>query len=408
MQVDSLLRQTLGVKWIRVTRVKQVGHVIHGWLKSRAGSRPRCSVCRRKCSGYDTRRERCWRYVRLWGVRVNLHYRPRRVDCPRCGQVMEEMPWSCGKSPLSLQLVVFLAQLARLLPWQDVSRLTGEQWNTVRAAVRLAVDYGLAHRDTSGIFVVGVDEISRRKGQTYQTNVYDLQGKRLVWTGAGRNQETLMRFFEEWGPERCKHITAICCDMWDPYINIIKKYAPAATLVFDKFHIVQHLCQAIDKVRKEEVREKELSNPEVLAGTKYIWLKNPENLTDKQRIRLGELEKLNLKINRAYLLKEAFKRFWDYSYPACAEKYLDEWCRMAMHSRLKPLQKFVKMVQVHRPNIMTHFRYQITNAVTEGLNRKAKVISTKAYGFRTSETYGLALMHVMGDLPLPPITHRFL
>jgi len=322
--------------------------------------------------------------------------------------MIEDMPWSCGKSPLSRQLVVLLAQLARLLPWEEVSRMMNESWNTIRAAVKTAVTYGLAVRDTSGIVVIGVDEISRRRGQTYQTNVYDLQAKRLVWTGEGRGMETLQRFFTEWGPERCKQITAVCCDMWDPYINVIKQHLPQATLVFDKFHIVQHLCQAIDTVRKEEVREKETTNPEVLAGTKYIWLKNPENLTDKQQARLGDLEKLNLKINRAYLLKEAFKRFWDYSYPACAEKFIGDWCSMAMRSRLKPLQKFVKMVREHQSNIMTYFRYRVTNAVTEGLNRKAKVLSQRAYGFRTSENYGLALMHMMGGLALPPITHRFL
>lgn len=318
------------------------------------------------------------------------------------------MPWSFGKSPISLHLSVVIAELTRKQPWQDVAGMLGIHWNTVRAAISRAVEYGLEHRDTSAVRSIGIDEISRRKRFVYQTNVYDLKDPRLLWTGADRGAATLEQFFEIWGEERTKKLYAICCDMWDPYIKSIKEKAPQAILVFDKFHIIKHLNTAVDDVRKQEYQEKKEENPDLLKGTKYIWLKNPENLTDKQQARLSRLEKLNLKINRAYLLKESFKKVYEYQYPANAVKYLKWWCSKAMRSRLKPMQKFVKQLRRYWNNVVTYFKVGITNARVEGLNRKAKVVSTRAYGYKSSKTFALALYHALGQLPLPETIHKFL
>lgn len=408
MLIESLLQNTLGVKSFFVKKVTKSGNILDAWMVHRKRSRPICAKCKRKSPGYDTLASRTWRYVPMWGFQVILHYSPRRVKCKRCGITVEYIPWTIGKSPISIQLVVYVSLLARILSWKEVARIIGVHWNTVRAAVKKAVEYGLLNRDISGVVYIGVDEISRRKGHTYQTNVYDLEQKRLLWTGKDRKAETLQRFFEEWGEEGCKRLSVICCDMWDPYIKVIRKYAPHTILVFDKFHIIQHLNKAVDKVRIEEAREKKESDPDLLKGTRYIWLKNPENLTDKQKARLSYLEKVNLKTNRAYILKDHFSQFWKYQYSGWAEKYLDWWCSKAMRSRLEPLKEFVRMVRRYKESILTYFRYRVTNAASEGLNRKAKVLSAKAYGYRTSETYSLALYHVLGGLPLPEITHRFL
>jgi len=367
-----------------------------------------CSHCGSKGPGYDTLKERQWKHVPLWGIPVFLVYSPRRVNCANCGAKVEAIPWTQGKSPVSIPLGVVLATWAKMVAWQVVARLFGFHWNTVRKAVKDVVDYGLKNRDLDKLLYIGIDEISRKKGHVYHTQVYDLIEKRLLWSGEDRTSETLKAFFDEIGKQRCEQIEAVCCDMWAPYVDAIKERLPNALLVFDKFHIVRHLMDAVDQVRKEEAKKLKAEDPDLLKKTRYIWLKNPWNLTDKQSLRLSELEKLNLKINRAYLLKEAFRQFWTYTYPSWAKKYLNQWFWWATHSRLKPMRDFAWMIRRHQDDILNYFKVRIDNGAVEALNNKAKVVSHRAYGYRTAETFKLALLHSLGNLPVPQLTHKFL
>ena len=337
-----------------------------------------------------------------------LCYTPRRVICTLCGSIhVEAMHWVSGKRQFTRALMVTLVTWARVLTWQQVAVLFHCSWSTVAAAVDEAVAYGLAHHDLSGVTHIGIDEISRKRGHVYVTNVYDLKSRRLLWSGEGRAKETLEGFFDWFGKERAEQLEGVCCDMWQPYIDVIKTRAPKAVLVFDKFHIVQHLTQAVDQVRRDEIREKGKAHKDLMAKTRYIWLKNPWNLTDKQQSRLSELEHLKLKINRAYLLKEAFREFWEYTRPGWAKRYLDKWFWWATHSRLEPMREFAWMLRRHQEDLMNYFRMPIHNGTVEGLNNKAKVISHKAYGFRTARNYIRNLYHCMAELPLPKTVHTF-
>ena len=349
-----------------------------------------------------------FRHVPLWGIPVQLRYAPRRVSCRCCGGgCIERIPWATGKRRVTRELMVTLATWARTLPWLQVAKLFGCAWGTVAAAVEEAVAYGLANRDLGELTHVGIDEISRKRGHVYVTNVYDLIRKRLIWSGEGRSEETMRAFFDFLGPERITRIKGICCDMWQPYIDVIKDRAPQAVLVFDKFHIVRHLMEAVDQVRRDEIREKGDSYKQLVARTRYVWLKNPWNLTNSQATRLGELEKLNLKINRAYLLKEAFREFWNYRRAGWAKRYLKRWFWGATHSRLPPMRDFAWMLRRHQDDILNYFRVPIHNGTVEGLNNKAKLVIHKAYGFRTASNYIRNLYHCLGELPLPKILHRF-
>jgi transposase len=408
MLIESIVRRTLGLKGYCVKKIREEEGKFLVYLVPDKRYKPICSQCGSKRPGYDTLDERKWNHVPLWGIPVLLIYRPRRVNCPHCGIKVEAIPWTQGKSPLSIPLSVFLATLAREVAWQVVGRLFGFHWNTVRKAVKDVVDYGLKHRDITKVLYIGIDEISRRKGYIFHTQVYDLLEKRLLWSGEDRTAETLETFFDELGEEGCEKIEAVCCDMWAPYVDVVKSRLPNALLVFDKFHIVRHLLDAVNSVRKDEARQLKTDDPELLKRTRYIWLKNPWNLTDQQRVRLSDLEKLNLKINRAYLLKEAFRRFWDYSYPAWAKRYLDQWFWWATHSRLEPIRKFAWMIRRHEEDILSYFKIPIHNGTVEGLNNKAKVISHRAYGYRTADTFKLALYHGLGKLPMPQLAHKFL
>ena len=344
----------------------------------------------------------------MWGIPVELRYAPRRVSCPRCeGVHVEAMPWVNGKQRMTRALMVTLAIWTRVLPWKQVAQLFRCAWGTVATAVEEAVAYGLANRDLDGLTHIGIDEISRKRGHVYVTNVYDLRSKRLVWSGEERSKETLEAFFKFLGPEKTAALDGICCDMWQPYIDVIKEQAPQAVLVFDKFHIVRHLMEAVDQVRRDEVREKGAAHKALMYKTRFIWLKNPWNLTEGQAFRLGELEQLNLKINRAYLLKELFRHFWDYTYAGWARRYLKRWFWSATHSRLEPMRDFAWMVRRHEEDILNYFRMPIDNGTVEGLNNKAKLVIHKAYGFRTAKNYIRNLYHCLGDLPLPQTVHTF-
>jgi transposase len=407
MLVESIVRKTLGLKRHCVKKVAEEQGEIVVYLFPDRRFKVVCSSCDRQGPGYDTLKERRWKHVPLWGIPVILVYSPRRVACSTCGVKVEAIPWTQGKSPLSLPLSVVLATWSRFVAWNVVGQLFGFHWNTVRKAVKSVVYYGLANRDLGKLIYIGIDEISRKRGHVYHTQVYDLMEKRLLWSGEDRTSDTLEAFFDDLGQERCEQIEAVCCDMWAPYIDAVKKRLPNALLVFDKFHIVRHLLDAVDTVRKEEAQQLKSEDLELLKKSRYIWLKNPWNLTDNQKLRLSDLEKLNLKINRAYILKEAFRKFWDYSYPAWAKKYLNQWFWWATHSRLKPMRDFAWMVRRHQDDILNYFKVPIDNGAVEGLNNKAKAISHRAYGYRTAETFKLALYHGLGKLPEPQLAHKF-
>ncbi len=186
-----------------------------------------------------------------------LHYSPRRVFCRHCkGIYVERIPWSAGKRRLTVAFVCHLAEWARRLPWTEVARLFQCSWGTVASSVDFVVKYGLKNRNLSGLTHIGIDEIARRRGHKYLTNVYDLETGKLIWAGKGRSENTLRQFFECIGSRRAGKLQGVCCDMWMPYINVVKEKAPGALLVFDKFHIVRHLAKAVDQVRRIEISEK--------------------------------------------------------------------------------------------------------------------------------------------------------
>ena len=339
---------------------------------------------------------------------MTLCYRPCRVVCPCCGTVVEAIPWSQGKSPLSAPLIVLLATWTRLLAVDVVAHLFGVHWNTVYAAVKGAVAYGLDRREKGTVLHIGVDEISRRKGHTYLTQVYDLDRKVLLWSGEGRTEATLRQFFDEYGRDPLHQVVAVCCDMWDPYAKVLAEELPEALLVFDKFHLVRHLHNAVDDVRRREASAHRKQGITLLKGERYLFLKNPENLTDKQERTLSFLTRFNLDITKAWLLKEEFRLVWDKENADQARRFLQEWFRKVRYSKLEPIKKFVRLVKAHLAGILAWFETRISNSIAEALNNTAKAISRRSRGFRSPETYRTLLMHCMGGLQLPQTTHKFL
>ena len=236
---------------------------------------------------------------------------------------------------------------------------------------------------------------------------YDLKSSRLLWRGEGRAKETLGTIFEWFGKECTARIEGVCCEMWQPYIDVIKECVPQAVLVFDRFYILQYLARVVDRVRCDEIREKGNDHRALMAKNRYIWLKNPWGLAPHQQARLSVLEKLNLKINRAYLSKEAFREFWDYRRPSWTKRYLERWFWWTAHFRLQPMRDFAWMLRRHQKDLMSCFREPIHNDAVDGLNYQFKISSHKAYGFRTAKNYIRDLYYCMAALPLSKTMHTF-
>ena len=381
-------------------------------MKPRKNSRVYCSGCGRPGRVYDRLEERRFEFVPVWGILVFLTYQMRRVDCKRCGVTVEMVPWCDGKNQLTTTYRWFLATWAKRLSWSEVGTIFRTSWDSVCRAVEHAVEWGLEHRDLSGVRALGVDEIAWSRGHTYLTLVYDIGGKtkRLLAVAEQRTEASLRECLESLGATACESVQYVCSDMWRPYLNVIAEKLGNAVHVLDRFHVMQLFSKALDEIRAEESRRLVRDGYEpVLKKSRWCLLKRPENLTDKQTVKLSELLKYNLRTVRAYLLREEFQRLWEYKSAWWAGRFLDEWTSRAMRSRLDPMKKIARSIRTHRPLILNWFRArgQVSAGAVEGLNNKVKLVTRKSYGFRTAKVAKLALLHNLGHLPEPKHTHRF-
>lgn len=378
----------------------------------RKNGRPFCSGCGRPGPVYDRLAERRFEFVPLWGLLVFLAYRMRRVDCRRCGVTVEMVPWCDGKNQLTTTYRWFLASWAKRLSWSEVASIFQTSWDSVFRAVKHAVAWGLAHRDFSDVTALGIDEVAWSRGHKYLTLVYDIGGeaRRLLAVVEERTEASLRSCLEDLGPATCEQVRFVCSDMWKPYLKVIAEKLSRATHVLDRFHVMQKFSKAVDEIRAEEARRLKRDGYEpILKRSRWCFLKRPENLTEKQTVKLSELLKYNLRTVRAYLHREEFQRLWEYKSAAWAGKFLDEWTARVMRSRLEPMKQVARTIRSHRPLILNWFRArgEVSSGAVEGLNNKVKLVTRKSYGFRSSEVAKLALLHSLGRLPEPENTHRF-
>jgi transposase len=381
-------------------------------VRPREGSAAVCSGCHKPASGYDHLPERRFEFIPFWGFLIFFLYRMRRVNCRNCGVVVEEVPWGDGKHQLTRAYMLFLARWARQLSWKETAEAFRTSWEKVCDAVEYVVTWGLEHRTLEPIRAIGVDEIQYAKGHKYLTLVYQIdQGlTRLLWVGRERTIESFQGFFTLIGEKLASQIEFVCSDMWQPYLRVIREKCSQALHILDRFHIVAKMNEALDDVRAEESRRMAQEGYEpVLKKSRWCLLKRKTNLTTPQRFRLRDLLRYNLKTVRAYLLKEDFQQLWDYVSPTWAGKFLDQWCRQTIRSRIEPMKKIARSLRQHRELILNYFRAQklFSSGVVEGLNNKAKLTMRKSYGFRTFRILELALYHSLGKLPEPELTHEF-
>lgn len=404
MRLETCIRKSLGMKAHTVTQVDaQPDGSLVAHVDRLPGRRLCCGECGRpapKVAG-SRRPARWWQDLSVRDAPLWLVYAPHRVWCPTCGLRVERVPWAAKWQRVTHGLARAVAALARKLDWSSVAAHFRVNWKTVASVVEASVLWGLAHRRWVPLHVVGIDEVSRRKGQQYLTVVYDLERRRVVWIGKDRDETTLQRFFAWLGNRRARAIQVVCCDMWRPYLAALRQAVPQATVVFDRFHLTRYATEAVDAVRRQTWRQLAEPYKATFKRTRFLWLTNPETLSRAKRSRLSELLRLNAPIVRAYLLKEDLRRFWGYRSSAWAEGHLRQWLWRASHSRLAPFTKLAKTIRAHLDGILAWTKLRVTNGALEGLNNKVKAISHRAFGFRTTWTYIANIYHCCAELPLP-------
>jgi transposase len=378
----------------------------------------KCSHCLKAAPGYDRLPQRSWLFVPLWGIATCFLYAARRVECPEHGVVIEHVPWSDGKRPVTIAMMCFLSRWARRLSWRETARAFGTSWECVYRSVQWFVEWGLAHRILEGIRAIGIDEIHWGQGKganAFLTVIYQIDGhcRRLLWVGPKRTQATLRRGLAALGPEVLAGLRFVCSDMWRPYLNVIAAKVGHALHVLDRFHITWHLNQALDQVRRAEsgrLRAAGQPQAERLKNMRWNLLRRFSRVRGRARSQMGRLLRTKLETARAWALKDLFEHFWTYKSWRHAGDFLDYWTWRALRSRIEPMKKVARMLRTHEDLILNWFkaRGEISSGAVEGLNNKIRVVTRRSYGFRTYDAMEIALYHTLGRLPEPgEFTHRF-
>lgn len=323
----------------------------------------------------------------------------RRVACQRCGKVKRErLAWLADNPFYTKRFAWLVGRRCRAATIKDVAREFHLHWATVKELEKQYMLEQLRRVGMPGPKVIGIDEISIRKGHAYRIVVSDLLRRRPIWFGGtDRSEASLALFFQALGKKRCQGIKLAVMDMWKPFRNATLEHVPGVSILFDKFHIIAHLGEALDQVRKSEYARLTGKNRQFIKGQKYTLLSNHANLTLDGRRSLAKLLQANKRLNAAYVLKESFGQLWSYQSEAWARRFFENWKQSLKWQRLKPYVKFARMVDQHWAGIAAYCQPQnkVPLGFVEGVNNKIRVIQRRAYGLRDEEYLRLKILTCM-------------
>lgn len=373
-------------------------------LELAASAQLLCSECGTPAPRYDRSVERRWRHLDTCQYQTILVARVPRVECETHGVRQIAVPWAEDRSRFT---ALFEALAIRLLKETTVSGLAaimGVSWDEAAGIQRRAVLRGLARRAAQPLRFVGVDETSFQKRHEYVTVVADLERGRVVWVGDHRRRHTLGEYWSTVPEAERATVEEVVMDMWEPYIAATQAALPTGTekIVFDRFHVVQHLNQAVDQVRRAEQRELRQQGDPRLTGTRYLWLKGQHRRSAADELAIAELRAAGLKVGRAWAIKEAALKLWNYASPGWALRYFRQWFFWATHSRLPAVIRVARMMKRYLPGIVAYLRHRHTNALTEALNSKIQEIKYRARGYRNRTNFRLAILFHCGKLDMNP------
>lgn len=363
-----------------------------------------CPVCGKLCSKEDYREERTWRHLDAMQFETIIVCRSPRVNCPKHGIKTVKVPWADNYSRFTYLFEKFAIDVLEASKNITAAiKLLDISWRQTHNIQKRAVERGMIRRKDETITHVGIDEKSFLKGHSYASILNDLDKRRVLDVVEGRTIESAKSLLNAGLSEKQKAgIEAIAMDMWDAFMNASGEILPQADIVHDKYHVVGYLGKAVDKVRKKENKAMLKTGDDTLKGSKYIWLTNPENLSKDAKKTFREFALTELKVGRAWSIKETFRHFWFYKYKGSAESFFRRWYFWATHSRLKPIIESAKTIKRHFEGIIAYLKHHITNAVSEGINSKIQSIKANARGFRNFQNYRIAILFHCGKLSLYP------
>ena len=407
MQDQELYRQILGIEapWhVERVELKLNQGEVHVYLEHEDKREWGCAECGAPSPLYDHQAERQWRHLDTCQYRTILHAAPPRSQCREHGVRVVKMPWAEANSRFTALMEGLAIAWLKHASQKAVAEQLHLSWDEIHGIMERAVERGLARRQAEEIPQLGVDEKAFRKGHKYLTLVNDLSQNRVLYVAEGREQSSLDGFWETITEAQRDSIQAVAMDMWDPFVASTTEHVPAgrSKIVYDRFHVMKHMTEAVDAVRKWEHRRLHADGDETLKKTKYLWLDSEENLPESAAEKFAALRGLHLKTGRAWAIKESLRDLWEYRRRGWALRHWKHWYFWATHSRLKPVIKVAKMIHGHLENVLTYLDHRITTATCEGLNSKIQTIKKNAYGFRNREHLKTAIFFHCGGLDLYP------
>jgi transposase len=377
-------------------------------LRPSARERHRCPHCRRRCGRYDKGEgRRRWRALDFATTLVYLEADAPRVACKAHGVVVAAVPWARHGSSFTVAFEDSAAWLAVNTSKTAVAQLMRISWRTVGWICKRVMEEASCERDLlADLKRIGIDEISVRKGQRYMVVVVDHDTGRLVWAHPGRDKATVYKFLEALGAERCAQIELISCDDADWITRPVQERCANALICLDPFHIVKAANDALDEIRREVCREARRAGQAQMAseikGSRYALCKNPENLTERQQVRLARIQELNAPLYRAHLLSQQLRQI--YRLPAAkALALLDAWLKWARRSRLEPFRKLARRITQQRQMVEAAIANQLSNARVEQVNTQIRLIMRRGFGYHSPWSVIALAMLSLGGLcpPLP-------
>jgi transposase len=404
MTVNKFIRKLLKLKGLFVTdfQFKFREKALHLWVKPHKNG-GLCPQCKRRGRIVRTMHNyRAWRDIPICGWSVFFWYHPREIFCRTQGRLQEDIPWADVYARITYRFEYVMLVYCQLMPQKSAAKILHIPKSILSDLLHRSISRIREGHRIRGLKTIGIDEISYCKGHQYATVVYDLDRSCVVWVGQGKGRETIDKFFSEQLSSYQKlQITWACCDMSQAYIGAIEHHCPEATLVLDRFHIVEALNNAVDEVRKEQWRKASVDERKALKGLRWLLFKHSSNRSRKDSRILKALQKGNRRIHRAWVLKDEFEHFWEYNAPWATERFLKRWTTTALKSRLEPIRDFVKMLRKHTHRIVAFVETKLTNAMAEGLNRIIRIVKNRASGFRGLPAFTDMIFLTVGDLDIP-------
>jgi len=359
--------------------------------------RPLCHACGQAAPTVHSKARKFVRDLNFGACSMMLQVEHRKVWCDHCGGVrVEQLEFVDTCQRVTRRLAEYAAELCRLgLSVTAVADHLDLDPKTVKAIDKAALEREFGKTSYAGLRRLAIDEIAVRKGHNYMTVVLDYDTGRVVWMGPGRQMATLDEFFRQMPPTVRNCIQAVALDMWEPYIQCVRRWCKNADIVFDLFHVVKAFNEVIDKIRNQEFSKATAAERDILKGSKYLFLKNWGNLNRDQRRWLTEILDLNQRLNIVYWLKDFLAHIWDYQIPGWAEGALAEWCTVAREDGHPSLVRFARKLERYEYGIINHCKHRMHTSMLEGVNNRIKVIKRVAYGFHDLEYFGLKVKQAL-------------